>query len=102
MPDEGAEMPDEGAEMPDEGEIPEEGGEGEMPSDPAEDEGGMETDDISGEMEGADKKIAQLASEYEIEELIKAPSPQNRCYFHDGRTRKNVLWRNARRLKKSD
>ena len=72
MPDEGAEMPDEGAEMPDEGEIPEEGGEGEMPSDPAEDEGGMETDDISGEMEGADKKIAQLASEYEIEELIKA------------------------------
>ena len=72
MPDEGAEMPDEGAEMPDEGEIPEEGGDGEMPSDPTEDEGGMETDDISGEMEGADKKIAQLASEYEIEELIKA------------------------------
>jgi len=73
MPDDGAEMPDEGGEMPDEGgEIPEEGGEGEMPSEPTEDEGGMETDDISGEMEGADEKIAQLASEYEIEELIKA------------------------------
>ena len=73
MPDDGAEMPDEGGEMPDEGgEIPDEGGEGEMPSEPTEDEGGMETDDISGEMEGADEKIAQLASEYEIEELIKA------------------------------
>jgi len=72
MPDDGAEMPDEGGEMPDEGEVPEEGGEGEMPSEPAEDEDGMETDDISGEMEGADQKIAQLASEYEIEELIKA------------------------------
>jgi hypothetical protein len=33
---------------------------------------GMETDDISGEMEGEDEKIAQLASEYEIEDLIKA------------------------------
>ena len=32
----------------------------------------METDDISGDMEGDDQKIAQLASEYEIEELIKA------------------------------
>jgi hypothetical protein len=33
---------------------------------------GMETDDISGDMEGSDQKIAKLASEYEIEELIKA------------------------------
>ena len=33
---------------------------------------GMETDDISGDMEGSDQKIAKLASEYEIEDLIKA------------------------------
>ena len=32
----------------------------------------METDDISGDLEGYYQKIAQLASEYEIEELIKA------------------------------
>jgi hypothetical protein len=44
-------------------EEPEEGGE-EGP--------GMETEDISGDMEGGDQKIAKLASEYEIEELIKA------------------------------
>ena len=36
------------------------------------DGGGMETDDISGDMEDSDQKIAKLASEYEIEELIKA------------------------------
>jgi hypothetical protein len=30
------------------------------------------TEDISGDMEGDDQKIAQLASEYEIDELIKA------------------------------
>ena len=46
------------------------------PAEPAE-EGGdegpeMETDDVSGDMEGDDQKIAQLASEYEIDELIKA------------------------------
>jgi len=39
----------------------------EGPQDP-----GMETDDISGDMEGSDQKIAKLASEYEIEDLIKA------------------------------
>lgn len=32
----------------------------------------METDDVSGDMEGNDQKIAELASKYEIEELIKA------------------------------
>ena len=57
-----------------EGDMPpaEEGGD--MP--PAEEGGGeepgVEAEDISGEMEGADEKIAQLASQYEIEELIKA------------------------------
>jgi hypothetical protein len=36
-------------------------------------EGGDDgTEDISGDMEGDDQKIAQLASEYEIDELIKA------------------------------
>lgn len=33
---------------------------------------GMDTEDISGDMQGDDQKIAQLASEYEIDELIKA------------------------------
>jgi hypothetical protein len=32
----------------------------------------METDDVSGDMQDDDQKIAQLASEYEIDELIKA------------------------------
>lgn len=32
----------------------------------------METDDVSGDMEGDDQKIAELASNYEIDELIKA------------------------------
>jgi len=56
----------------------EDGGEGEdmPPAEPSE-EGGdegpeMETDDVSGDMEDDDQKIAQLASEYEIDELIKA------------------------------
>jgi len=43
------------------------GADGEDAQDP-----GMETDDISGDMEGGDQKIAKLASEYEIEDLIKA------------------------------
>ena len=66
------------------GETPEEGGDetgdgdemgGEAPEEPSgegEEGPGMETEDISGDMEGDDQKIAQLASEYEIEELIKA------------------------------
>lgn len=56
----------------------EDGGEGDdmPPAEPSE-EGGdegpeMETDDVSGDMEDDDQKIAQLASEYEIDELIKA------------------------------
>lgn len=52
-----------------------EGGEGDMPpvaGDDGSTDPGMETDDISGEMEGEDEKIAQLASQYEIEDLIKA------------------------------
>jgi hypothetical protein len=67
------------------GEAPEEGGDesmvpddatGSMPTDEPSEEGDegpeMETDDVSGDMEGDDQKIAQLASEYEIDELIKA------------------------------
>jgi hypothetical protein len=63
LEDEEGEMPSEDPTVGDEG--------GEMPS---EEPGGenMDTEDISGEMEGKDEKIAQLASEYEIEELIKA------------------------------
>lgn len=58
---EGGDMPPAGADTP--AEPAEEGG----------DEGPeMETDDVSGDMEGDDQKIAQLASEYEIDELIKA------------------------------
>jgi hypothetical protein len=69
LEDEGGEMPAEGDEG---GEMPAEGDEGgEMPSEEPGGEG-MDTEDISGEMEGGDEKIAQLASEYEIEELIKA------------------------------
>lgn len=56
----------------------EDGGEGDdmPPAEPSK-EGGdegpeMETDDVSGDMEDDDQKIAQLASEYEIDELIKA------------------------------
>jgi hypothetical protein len=50
---------------------------GEMPpTEPSEDGGDegpeMETDDVSGDMQDDDQKIAQLASEYEIDELIKA------------------------------
>jgi hypothetical protein len=68
-----AEMPEGGAE---DGTDAEDGMDAEMPEEPAE-EGGdeepeMDTEDISGDMEGDDQKIAQLASEYEIEELIKA------------------------------
>lgn len=37
-----------------------------------EDESSMETEDVSGDMEDSDQKVAKLASEYEIEELIKA------------------------------
>lgn len=55
--------------------APEEGMGDEPMEEPLE-EGGdgpeMETEDISGDMEGSDQKIAKLASEYEIEELIKA------------------------------
>ena len=71
------------------GEAPEEGGDetaapaedggdeigGEVPEEPSgegEEGPSMETDDVSGDMEGSDQKIAKLASEYEIEELIKA------------------------------
>ena len=61
-----AEMPEGGADS----EMPEDGADSEMPE--GGDAPGMETDDISGEMEGADEKVAQLAAEYEIEELIKA------------------------------
>ena len=58
---EGGDMPEAGADTP--AEPAEEGG----------DEGPeMETEDVSGDMEGDDQKIAQLASEYEIDELIKA------------------------------
>jgi hypothetical protein len=46
------------------------------PTEPSEDGGDegpeMETDDVSGDMQDDDQKIAQLASEYEIDELIKA------------------------------
>ena len=68
--DEGGDMPPadgEGDDMP-----PTDGEDGDMPPTDTPTEPGMETDDISGEMEGDDEKIAQLASEYEIEELIKA------------------------------
>ena len=41
-------------------------------STPAPEEPEMETEDISGDMEDGDQKIAKLASEYEIDELIKA------------------------------
>jgi hypothetical protein len=65
------------ADMEGEGEMPEEGGDGEMPPAEPSEEGGdegpeMETDDVSGDMQDDDQKIAQLASEYEIDELIKA------------------------------
>ncbi len=78
---------DDGTEGDMEGEAPEEGGDeapapapgedgGDMPTEEPSEEGEegpeMETEDISGDMEGDDQKIAQLASEYEIEELIKA------------------------------
>lgn len=57
----GDDMPEAGADTP--AEPSEEGG----------DEGpGMETDDVSGDMQDDDQKIAQLASEYEVDELIKA------------------------------
>jgi len=48
------------------------------PEEPSEEEGEdepsmeMETEDVSGDMEDGDQKIAKLASEYEIDELIKA------------------------------
>lgn len=32
----------------------------------------MDTEDISGDMEGSDQRVAELASEYEVDELIKA------------------------------
>jgi hypothetical protein len=67
----GLEDDEEGGEMPPTEDPMAEDGGGEMP--PAEEPGNdMESEDISGEMEGSDEKIAQLASEYEIEELIKA------------------------------
>lgn len=76
-PDEGGEddmppMDEEGGNdmPPADGDMPSEGGD--MPPVDAPEEPDMETDDISGDMEGDDEKIAQLASEYEIEELIKA------------------------------
>jgi hypothetical protein len=66
--DAGSDMPegdDTDAEMPGEG--------GDEPAEEGGDEGaGMETEDISGDVEGDDQKIAQLASQYEIDELIKA------------------------------
>jgi hypothetical protein len=75
--DSDAEMPadDAGSDMPAEGgadaEMPGEGGD--EPAEEGGDEGpGMETEDISGDMQGDDQKIAQLASQYEIDELIKA------------------------------
>ena len=76
LEDEGDDMaPEGGDEDPSAGGDDMAGDEG-MPGDdgaPAEDgSGGPETDDISGDMQGDDQKIAQLASEYEIEELIKA------------------------------
>lgn len=71
------EAPDDGsgADMPAEGgtdaEMPEDGGD--EPAEEGGDEGpGMETEDISGDVQGDDQKIAQLASQYEIDELIKA------------------------------
>ena len=53
------------------------GDDGGMPPAEPSEEGGdegpeMETDDVSGDMQDDDQKIAQLASEYEIDELIKA------------------------------
>jgi hypothetical protein len=67
----GLEDDEEGGEMPPTEDPMAEDEGGEMP--PAEEPGNdMESEDISGEMEGSDEKIAQLASEYEIEELIKA------------------------------
>lgn len=69
---------------PDSDSMPEEGGDEEaedgddvppMGADsngPDDESSTPDTEDISGEMEGDDEKIAQLASEYEIEELIKA------------------------------
>jgi hypothetical protein len=70
LEDEGGEMP---AEEPGEGEDMEtDDTESEMPSEGADEGSDMDTEDISGEVEGGDEKIAQLASQYEIEELIKA------------------------------
>lgn len=58
---------DEGAD-----EAPDAGMEGDAPAEEPSEEGDDGTEDISGDMEGDDQKIAQLASEYEIDELIKA------------------------------
>ncbi len=66
--DAGSDAPSDGG---DDAEMPEEGGD--EPAEEGGDEGaGMETEDISGDVEGDDQKIAQLASQYEIDELIKA------------------------------
>ena len=75
------EAPEGDSGMEAEADMPTDGGDDtEMPGDegvePAEeggdDEAGMETEDISGDVQGDDQKIAQLASQYEIDELIKA------------------------------
>ena len=81
-PMDGDSMDDDGSEGPEAPEGPEglsgdEAGDEDMSgdgmdSDPGADGPDMETEDVSGDMEGDDQKIAQLASEYEIEELIKA------------------------------
>jgi hypothetical protein len=71
---EAPEAPEASAEGDDAAPAPEEGGE-EATEEPAEegDEGpSMETDDISGDMDGEDQRVAKLASEYEVDELIKA------------------------------
>lgn len=63
----GSDMPpsdDASGDAPDASGGPDDAGDSAQPS--------METDDVSGDMEGDDQKIAELASNYEIEELIKA------------------------------
>ncbi len=63
-----ADMPTDGG---DDTEMPGDEG-GEPAEEGGDDEAGMETEDISGDVQGDDQKIAQLASQYEIDELIKA------------------------------
>jgi hypothetical protein len=74
MPSQDGEAPDAEAGM-DSGDDATDGGTDDGSAGPSTDGdtgSGMETEDISGDMQGDDQKIAQLASNYEIDELIKA------------------------------